>query len=337
MVVPKKIRILTGKTTGVAGTVHAKLFRSACDSLKYEKSLHILAESSPETADFILPVSNAQAEKIANKPSMANTPLICAPPTTHTVNIPHALGIGESLHGYFKYNSELLTLHHLPLIKPKVAYALTELLGPTAEVQYVIAQELQQRLNLQGPWHSIATTADELTVHTCPAPDKTPFFNALGINWYALAAFEAAGKPVSILQQSLRGTVRFTPEGQAQIQVPYSAIYLDLDDTLIIHGAINGTILAMMDECERTNTPVHLITRHARDPQLTLTEHAVPAERFASIIWITDGSPKSSRITAEHAIFIDDAFQERVEVCANTSVPAFSPDVAGVLSVATSD
>jgi len=333
MVATKKIRILSGKTAGVAGAVHTKLFRSVYDSLKYEKSIQILADGSPETADFILPVSDATEEKMASGTAAANTPLICAPPTTHTMNITHSLNAGESLHGYFKYNNELLTLHHLPLIEPTTVYALPKLLGPAADAQYAIAHELQQRLNLQGPWHSIATSADKLTVHTYPAPEKTPFFNALGINWYALAAFEAAGKPISILQQNLRGTVRFTREGQTQIQISCSAVYLDLDDTLIIHGAVNGSILVMLDECERTNTPVHLITRHARDPQLTLGEHGIPATRFASIIWITDGSPKSSHITAEHAIFIDDAFQERVEVSANTGTIVLPPESSETIDI----
>lgn len=333
MIATKKIRILPGKTTGVADTVNTRVFQSAYNSLKHEKSIRILAEDSPETADFILPVSDAPLEKVASETAATSTPLICAPPTTHTVNIMHSLNIGESLHGYFKHSSELLTLHQLPLIEPKTAYALTDLLAPAAEEQQAIAQELKQKLNLQGPWHSVATTTDKLTVHTYPAPEKTPLFNALGINWYALAAFEAAGKPVSILRQKLRGTARFTQEGQPRLQITCSAVYLDLDDTLIIHGAVNSSILAMIDCCESTNTPVHLITRHARDPHLTLVEHAVPAERFASIIWITDSSPKSSHITAEDAIFIDDAFQERVEV-ENKGALSLPPDASRVLDLA---
>jgi len=333
MLVPKTIRIIQGATNGVASTLNIKLFHSAYNSLKYEKSLRILNVSSPEIADFLLPLGDAVIQKETSETSIANEPLICAAPTTHTINIAHSLNIGESLHGYFKQNGELLTLHSLPSIKPNTAYALADLLAPAAKEQQTTAQTLKQKLSLRGPWHCLATTADKLTIHTYPAPDKTPLFNALGINWYALAAFEAAGKPVSILRQDLRGTALFPQDEQPHLQIPCSAVYLDLDDTLIIHGAVNNSVLAMLNNCEKTNTPVHLITRHARDPHLTLSEHAVPAGRFASIVWITDGSPKSAHITAGNAIFIDDAFQERLEV-ENKGALSLPPDASHILHLA---
>jgi hypothetical protein len=71
--------------------------------------------------------------------------------------------------------------------------------------------------------------------------------------------------------------------------------------------------------------PLHLLTRHARDPQTTLTQHRLGG-LFDEIIHLKEGQKKSSAVTRRPAVFIDDSYAERSEVSIALGIPAFGPE-----------
>lgn len=95
-------------------------------------------------------------------------------------------------------------------------------------------------------------------------------------------------------------------------QISFSAAYVDLDDTLIVHGKINEEAIRFVYQCISDRKPVHLITRHAGNLAETLSKWRLQST-FDSVIHITDGSPKSRHMIPNDAILIDDSFSERAD------------------------
>jgi len=334
MLKPKKIRILPVECREPAGSLQSQLLASALEALRYEKSTLILEKASTDRADFILPVGPFRAHELKGHNDSGAIPALCEAPAKHTANIAHTLAPGESLHGYFKQDQTLLALCHLPQTKPNTTLELRKILAPSRPEHQKTASMLRDSFNLAGPWHATAISSEKLCLYSYPSPTRSPLFDALGMNWYALAAFEAAGKSVSIMQQPIWGTAAFDESDDAQLHIKANQIYLDLDDTLIVHGALNPHVADLLARCVRANLPVHLITRHARDPHKTLQEFNIEAGKFASIIWVTDGSPKSNHMTAsDRTMFIDDSFKERQEVSATLNILSMPPSASRLLYI----
>lgn len=150
-----------------------------------------------------------------------------------------------------------------------------------------------------------------------------------GANLILLSLFEAFGQPVALLPAPAN-TLQLARGGE--IVVPPGPVFLDLDDTLLVHGAPHDGFGAFIQRADAACVPVHLITRHFREPEITLREYGIDPGCFAGIHWLTDGTPKSGTIRAHGgAAFIDDSFKERREVTMALAIPTFAPDVLGAL------
>ena len=334
MLIPKKIRIIRGTSSDLPRGLSTQIMKSAQDALKYEKSVRILPKQASEQPDYILHVGAATPALLKQYDTRGLAKIIPVPvPSISTCTSPHSLNTGESLHGYFTLGGDLLSLHHLPARKNQLNLGANSLMTPPSTEKQKLAGALRAKFSLQGPWHAVVAGPNALEVHSYAAPDLTALFSALGANWYSLLTFEAAGKPVSILPQNIGGTIIFAPNKRPRLRLEFRRLYLDLDDTLIVHGAINPHAMRLLKACNEQNVDVHLITRHAGDLPSTLKAYGIEEGLFSSIIWIKDKSPKSSHMTPDGAIFIDDSFQERLEVSCTRTSSVFPPEAASILMI----
>lgn len=196
------------------------------------------------------------------------------------------------------------------------------------------AEMLSRKHAMQGPW-SVACTQDDVAGDIWPyLTPETALHRQKGVNFSLLMLHEARGNPVSVLPVSAPAKMKALEPAVLSLQLDFKTVFLDLDDTLIIHGAVNDTLMAFVYFCQARDIPVHLITRHYRNPAITLCEFGVAEQLFESVIWIQDGKPKSNFMAeAKEPIFIDDAFSERREVASQTNIPCLSPDVvAGLMA-----
>jgi len=336
MLVPKKIRIVEAETAGLPSGLVSKLIKSATEALEFEKSLIILendiGEQPTDQADYIMPIGAVSPAFLQRINPCGFAQIVSVPaPDIFELDLEHTLAIGESLHGYFAQNDELIGLYHLPKVVGCSQLSVRELTTPAAQEHRELAAQIHTQFKLQGPWHVVATGRGKLEIHSYAAPYFTSLFSAFGANWYALLTFEAANKPVAILEQPVNGQIILEPGIPPQIQFSFRTLYLDLDDTLIIHGAINPHAMRLLLECNQLGIDVHLITRHAGNLPSTLEAHNIDEGLFTSVIWIKDKSPKSSYMNAKNTIFIDDSFQERKDVSANRRIPSFSPEAIKIL------
>lgn len=194
---------------------------------------------------------------------------------------------------------------------------------------HIVAQAkgLAQRYSLRGGWCFTPDMAPEAASITLTPSESWTLHRLAGVNLAALSLFEAGGHPVGVIPP-LGQHVLASAEGFTIGLDRPGTIFLDLDDTLLVHGDVHDAGLDFLARATAQGAPVHLITRHFQEPEKTLAVHGIDTRLFAHIHWLTDGTPKS-RVIAAHqgAMFIDDSFKERREVRDALGIPVFAPDV----------
>jgi hypothetical protein len=92
---------------------------------------------------------------------------------------------------------------------------------------------------------------------------------------------------------------------------PFSRLYIDLDDTLILNDEVNEPVAELARHVQGLGMYVAVITRHAHDPVATLRRFELDGI-FADVFHSTAGEQKSSYIVGDaNAVLIDDSFSER--------------------------
>jgi hypothetical protein len=158
-------------------------------------------------------------------------------------------------------------------------------------------------------------------------PGAMALHRALGINFPALSVYAHLGMRTDIVAPSFRGvscckvyTNNF--EVPALENEPLQALYIDLDDTLLLprlHPIVttplelqaNPDVIAVVYEARAAGIPIHLITRHRGDVTKTLQHVAVHRGLFSSVHVLADGEMKFAQITERPAVLLDDSFRER--------------------------
>jgi carbamoyl-phosphate synthase large subunit len=113
------------------------------------------------------------------------------------------------------------------------------------------------------------------------------------------------------------------------LDIKFSNVYVDLDDTLIINDKVNTTLLSALYKFRSEGKRIIVITRNKKCKELAAFF------RIDSIIsYFTIIDPlqcKSERIGPFGSIFIDDSFAERKEVKDKLGIPVFAPDAVECL------
>jgi len=292
------------------------------------ESLNIDAPLGPLSDAFRTALSTEKSVILTGEESDADLKLSLYPREIE-VKGPAVLPPGFSLHGYHDQNGKCTAALLLPETGPATP---AELFQPLPEPMQEFVSRLAREHHLRGPWHlEQAAEGNTTKLITAPRPDLMPLFAGLGLNWAAYMAYEAMGRPVSFLASPFNGLINAQ---SGELMISTDAIYLDMDDTLIIHRRLYDGALKLLKEAECARVPVHLITRHYRNPAVTLADYGLGEADFASIIWIEDETPKSRFIEGDAPIFIDDAFRERREVANSIDATALPAEAAGLIKLA---
>lgn len=149
----------------------------------------------------------------------------------------------------------------------------------------------------------------------------------LGVNYPLLTVYAYLERHFEVLRQTHRVQMDRALKSCFETDIIYDRVFIDLDDTLLVQGAVNRTLVALLYQWAEKEIPVTLLTRHAECPRQTLDLHRIDYRLFDNIVHISDGSPKSAVIdpTAK-AIFIDDSFRERLDVHTVAGIPVFDVD-----------
>ncbi|UCV19780.1 ATP-grasp domain-containing protein [Ferribacterium limneticum] len=155
-------------------------------------------------------------------------------------------------------------------------------------------------------------------------------FRCQGVNFALLSAFDAFEQEVSIAQNTYHIEMDRALASSYKIKIEYNQIFVDLDDCLILRGRINHQLVCFLYKSINDGKSLTLLTRHHRDPRITLRELRI-SELFDKVIHLSSGENKSDYIDRRDSIFIDDSFAERQDVARKANIPAFSPEMVEAL------
>ncbi|MEA5053784.1 MAG: hypothetical protein VB093_10130, partial [Propionicimonas sp.] len=147
-----------------------------------------------------------------------------------------------------------------------------------------------------------------------------------GVNFALLSVLDRMELDIEVLDNGFTATVDRALINRHRLGIHYDAVYVDFDDTLVTDGRVNVHLLAFLHQARTNGKEIVLLTRHARDLNQSLADAAIAPNLFTRIIHLTDGVLKSEHITHDDAVFIDDSYQERLDVRRRTAAFVFDVD-----------
>lgn len=192
-----------------------------------------------------------------------------------------------------------------------------------------IADAINRRLSLRGAW--FFQVKEDSKKRLClleVAPriaGSMALYRNLGVNFELLTFYDACGIDVKIALNNFDIEMDRALSNKFKINVNYDAVYVDLDDCLIINEMINTSLITFLYQCLNKHKELFLITRHSKEIDVTLKRFKLKG-LFKEIYHLAENQPKSSIIARSDSIFIDDSFSERLEVSSIKNIPVFAPD-----------
>jgi len=200
-----------------------------------------------------------------------------------------------------------------------------------------LAVRINSAIEFRGAWFfQVKERADgELVLmEIAPRIAGTMELNrGLGVNLAMLSAFDACDMDVSILPNGLDVVIDRALHSRFRTNLVYDIVYVDLDDTLVVDGKVNSSLMAFLYQAKNAGKRIVLLSRHAKDIDDTLSKCCIAPTLFSAIIHLQDRQDRKSAHVqkGERAVFIDDSFSERLDVLKNCGVPSFGPDSIDVL------
>jgi predicted ATP-grasp superfamily ATP-dependent carboligase len=197
------------------------------------------------------------------------------------------------------------------------------------------AQKISHAFHLHGIWfYQVKENArgEPCLLEVAPrVAGSMALSRVLGPNFPLLALYDAAGYELEINAFAGKVTMGRSLDVRVRFDEPMEALYIDLDDTLIIRGEVNTALVALIFQCRNNKIPVSLITRHKRDVNATLMQYRL-AQLFDHIIHIPDdATSKANFIYERNAILIDDSFRERADVTKQKHIRCYDASGASCL------
>ncbi len=193
------------------------------------------------------------------------------------------------------------------------------------------AAKIASRLDLRGAWFFQIKEDAAGKFHLLEVAPRMAGSMALsrvtGPNFPLLSLYEAAGYDLKIDTVEADMAMGRSLDVRFIYDKPIEALYVDLDDTLIVRGEVNTRLVALIFQCRNHGIPVRLLTRHKSSVDATLGKFRL-AQIFDRIIHIPDDAVlKADFIPEKNAVLIDDSFQERHTVATQCGIRCF--DAAG--------
>lgn len=180
-----------------------------------------------------------------------------------------------------------------------------------------IAARIHDALEMRGAWFfQLKRAADaELVLLEVAAriSGSMSAHRVRGVNFPLLTIFEHERLDLKLLTLPVQAELDRALGNRFRLNLVYDALYIDLDDTLLLRGQVNLDAMRLVYSCVNRRIPVILITRHCGDLNAVLELHRLSG-LFDEVIHLDGQQRKSEFITRDNAILLDDSFAERLEV-----------------------
>lgn len=152
----------------------------------------------------------------------------------------------------------------------------------------------------------------------------------LGVNFALLSIYEQERIPIEILVNEVDVEIDRALVNRYRHQAKYSAVYVDLDDTLILNGIVNINLIQFLYQCINAEIRVVLLTKHMVDVDQTLEKHRLTGV-FDEVIHVEQSTGKLDYIRESDAILIDDSFSERKAASERLGILTFDCSMIEIL------
>ncbi|OAT16715.1 ATP-grasp enzyme-like protein [Buttiauxella noackiae ATCC 51607] len=197
-----------------------------------------------------------------------------------------------------------------------------------------IAQKISAKLSLRGAWFfqvKRSASGELVLLEIAPRIAGTMALNrARGINFPLLTIYESQLTDVGLY--ALPGNVKISRGliNRYRTDIIWQHVYVDFDDTIIINGNLNLSLIQFLYQAVNAKQTITLISRHKGDLHAELEKWRI-GSLFDQVIHLTSDEKKSQFITHYSSIFIDDSFAERSEVHQRTGIPVFDTSMVELL------
>jgi carbamoyl-phosphate synthase large subunit len=189
-----------------------------------------------------------------------------------------------------------------------------------------IADGIQAALGMRGAWFfqlKRATNGELTLLEVAPRiAGSMSTHRVQGINFPLLTIFEHERLPLQLMINKSPVELDRALQNQYRLGLSYEALYIDLDDTLLVRGKVNLDAMRLIYSCINRKIPVILITRHDGDLTAVLTQYRL-AGLFDELIHLDRKQRKSDHVRHANAIFLDDSFTERQDVHLRLGIATF--------------
>ena len=179
-----------------------------------------------------------------------------------------------------------------------------------------IAAHISERIQMRGAWFfqlKRNASGEYRLLEVATRIAGTMCINrAIGVNLPLLSVFDWMGYDVEIMPQNGGAKVDRALYNVFRTPKQYSEVYLDFDDTMIVHSRVNTNLMRYVYQCVNNNISLRLITKHDTDILVDLKKYRISPELFDEVIHIGRSEKKCDHVKpSKNALFIDDSFEER--------------------------
>ncbi len=198
-----------------------------------------------------------------------------------------------------------------------------------------MAQAINDRLDFLGMWYFQARRDThgrfKLLEVSARCSGSQVLTRARGVNLPLLSVYAAMGRDILVSENDYSVRMDRTLTTLFDIGCDFHHVYLDYDDTVINPRGVDPDIARLIYQFRNQGKAITLITRHDGDIRASLSRHALDETLFAAIIHLREGEIKADHMDPAGAIFIDNAFAERLAVQRQHGIPVFDVDTTMVL------
>lgn len=233
-------------------------------------------------------------------------------------------------HGVLKYCA------HRSRRRIKNGISVNSVLEPESGEVQKIAQAINSKMSFRGAWFFQLKLSKNNEYRLMEAATRVAgtmcVERARGVNLPLLTVFDGMGYDVDVQPE-----FNFVETDRAlnncyKIDLDFNELYIDYDDTIIVHDKINLSAIALIYKCLNRNIPVYLVTKHENDIHQSLRTRHISEDIFEGIIHVRKDDKKVDYMhPGIKALYIDDSFVEREAVQRKFGIKVMGVDSLEVL------
>lgn len=194
-----------------------------------------------------------------------------------------------------------------------------------------IASKINAKMKFRGAWFfqvKVSNTGEYRLMEVATRIAGTMCVErARGVNLPLLTVFDALGYDLTIKPQFDSVETDRALKNCYRIDFAFDELYIDYDDTIIVHDSVNLEAIALLYQCVNRKIPIYLVTKHHKDIYEELAARKIARNLFDGIIHIHQDENKGDHISpSKNALFVDDSFAERNRMQQKFNIKAVGVD-----------